>query len=206
MCCRYYMEESPELRPIVEAAGRSKLYRAHMQRIPKPLITTGDVYPESLVPVIASNKAGKKTVFPMIWGYHEEGLRRPIVNARSETAAEKRSFREGWAMHRCIIPATWYYEWTQRPEPDGRTTKQLQYTVMPKDGGLICLCGLYRMEDGYPHFVILTREASEDLAFLHDRMPVILPKEAADQWIDPNRNPHTLVTGARTDMIAEKTG
>ena len=206
MCCRYYMEMSPELRPIVEAAGKSKLYRAHMQRIARPLITTGEVFPDSLVPVIASNKAGKKTVFPMIWGYHEEGICRPIVNARSETAAEKRSFREGWAMHRCIVPASWYYEWTHRPAPDGQTADRVKYAVMPREGGLTCLCGLYRMEDGYPHFVILTREASEGIAFLHDRMPVILPKEAADQWIDPNRNPHTLLSGALTDMIAEKTG
>ena len=206
MCCRYYMEMSPELRPIVEAAGRSKLYRDNIQRIARPLITSGEVFPESLVPVIASNRAGKKTVFPMIWGYHEEGISRPIVNARSETAAEKRSFREGWAMHRCIVPATWYYEWDHRPAPDGKTKAREKYALMPRGGKMTCLCGLYRMEDGYPHYVILTREAGEGIAFLHDRMPVILPEEAADQWIDPNRNPHTLLSGALTDMIAEKTG
>ena len=110
MCCRYYMEMSPELRPIVEAAERSKLYLDHRSVLAKPLITEGEVFPDMLVPVIAANRAGKKTVFPMIWGYHEEGIRRLIVNARSETAAEKRSFREGWAMHRCIIPASWYFE------------------------------------------------------------------------------------------------
>ena len=204
MCCRYYMEMSPELRPIVEAAGRSKLYLNSMKKIPKPLTVEGEVNPEALVPVIASSRSGKKTVYPMLWGYHEEGIRHAIVNARSETAAEKRSFREGWAMHRCIIPASWYYEWQHLPAPDGKSEKKIKYAVMPRAGKMTCLCGLYRMEDGYPHFVILTREAGESTAFLHERMPVILPKEAAEQWIDPNRNPHTLMECALTDMITEK--
>jgi len=204
MCCRYYMEMSPELRPIVEAAGRSRLYQSSMAKIPKPLTVEGVVNPEALVPVIASSRSGKKTVYPMLWGYHEEGLSRAIVNARSETAAEKRSFREGWATHRCIIPASWYYEWQHLPEPDGKSVKRIKYAIMPSVGKMTCLCGLYRMEDGYPHFVILTREAGESTAFLHKRMPVILPEEAAEQWIDPNRNPHTLMECALTDMITEK--
>lgn len=204
MCCRYYMEMSPALRPIVEAAGRSALYRNNMEKIARALKTSGEISPDSLVPVIASSRSGKKTVYPMLWGYHEEGIRHAIVNARSETAAEKRSFREGWAMHRCIIPASGYYEWQHLPAPDGKSEKKIKHAVMPKEGEITWLCGLYRMEDGYPHFVILTREAGESVAFLHDRMPVILPEDRADEWIDPNRNPHRLIEYAVTDMIAEK--
>ena len=206
MCCRYYMEMSPELRPIVEAAERSKLYLNHRSVLAKPLITEGEVFPDMLVPVIAANKAGKKTVFPMIWGYHEEGIRRLIVNARSETAAEKRSFREGWAMHRCIIPASWYFEWEHRTEPDGKKKTGAKHALKPRGGGLTRICGLYRMENGYPHFVILTREAGEEISFLHDRMPLILPEETADRWIDPNQNPQALLSGGLTDLTAEKTG
>ena len=74
MCCRYYMEMSPELRPIVEAAQRSGLYQKNIARIAKPLTTEGEVFPNMLVPVLASNKAGEKAVFPMIWGYNIEGI------------------------------------------------------------------------------------------------------------------------------------
>ena len=89
MCCRFYMEMSPKLRPIVEAAQKSKLYRDNVARIARPLTTGGEVFPDSLVPVLASNKAREKAVFPMIWGYHFDGIRRTVANARSETAAEK---------------------------------------------------------------------------------------------------------------------
>ncbi len=204
MCCRYYMEMSPELRPFVEAAAQSGLYRNNIARIAKPLTTEGEVFPDSLVPVIATNKAGKRTVFPMIWGYNVKGLHRSIANARLETAAEKPTFRDGWALHRCIIPASWYYEWEHIPTVSGRTKTGARYAIMPKNSDLTYLCGLYRMENDYPHFVILTRNAGENISFIHDRMPVILSKDAVGSWIDPNRNPHVLLSSALTDMTAEK--
>ena len=105
MCCRYYMEMSPELRPIVEAAQRSRLYRNNIGKIARPLITEGEVLPDSLVPVLASSKNGEKSVFPMLWGYHVPGVRRLIANARVETASEKAVFREGWAAHKRLRTA-----------------------------------------------------------------------------------------------------
>ena len=100
------MEMSPKLRPIVEAAQKSQIFRENIARIARPLLTEGEVFPDSLVPVFASSKAGKKAVFPMLWGYNIPGIKRPIANARSETAAEKPTFKEGWAAHRCVIPAS----------------------------------------------------------------------------------------------------
>ena len=204
MCCRFYMELSPALRPIVEAAQRSGLYRNNIQKLAKPLSTEGEVFPEALVPVLATNKAGQKAVFPMLWGYHFPGIARTVANARVETAAEKPAFREGWAAHRCVLPASWYYEWEHRLTPSGKVKTGDKYAIMPKDGSLTWLCGLYRMEDGYPHFVILTREPGESIAFIHDRMPFILPQEAIDNWIDPKHNPHMLLDAALTDMVFEK--
>ena len=82
MCCRYYMEMSPALRPIVEAAGKSRLYQENVERIAKPLKTEGEIFPGYLVPVLAQNKSGRKTVFPMIWGYQIQGISRLVPNAR----------------------------------------------------------------------------------------------------------------------------
>ena len=65
MCCRYYMEMSPALRPIVEAANRSKLRENNLGRLAKKLTTEGEVRPDDLVPVIATGKSGGKKVFPM---------------------------------------------------------------------------------------------------------------------------------------------
>ena len=60
------------------------------------------------------------------------------------------------------------------------------------------------MENSYPHFVILTREPGASIAFLHDRMPFLLPETAIDKWIDPTVNPHVLLSMALTDMAFEK--
>ena len=204
MCCRYYMEMSPALRPIVEAAQRSRLYRASIEKVAKPLITEGEVFPDSLVPVIATSKSGEKSVFPMVWGFHVPGISRTIANARVETAAEKASFRDSWAAHRCAIPASWYYEWEHVPTPSGKSKVGDKYAIMPKGGELTWLCGLYRLEDNFPHFVILTREPGESIAFIHDRMPFILPESEVGHWIDPNRNPHMLIGSAITDVVFEK--
>ena len=204
MCCRYYMELSPKLRPIVEAAQRSGLYRAHVSQIARPLQTEGEVFPGALVPVLATNRRGEPAVFPMLWGYHVPGIARTVVNARAETAAEKPSFQEGWAAHRCVIPASWYYEWEHLPSPGGKTRPGEKYTLMPRGSELTWLCGLYRMEENYPHFVVLTRKPGEEIAFLHDRMPMILPEEAVRDWIDPRVNPHMLLAAALTDMVYEK--
>lgn len=204
MCCRYYMESSPALRPIVEAAQRSKLYINNIQRIAKPLTTEGEVFPDSLVPVIATGKSGQKKVFPMIWGYNVPGINRIIPNARIETASEKAVFRDSWAIHRCAVPASWYYEWEHFSTPSGKSRAGDKYAIMPKDSEMTWLCGFYRLEDEFPHFIILTREPRESIAFIHDRMPFILPESEVDKWIDPNMNPHMLVPSALTDMVFEK--
>ena len=204
MCCRYYMEMSPKLRPIVEAAQKSRLYRDNVARIARPLTTGGEVFPDSLVPVLATNKAGEKAVFPMLWGYNIPGIKRPIANARSESAAEKPAFKEGWATHRCVIPASWYYEWEHTTTPAGKTKAGEKYAILPKDGDMTWLCGIYRMENNYPHFVILTREPGASISFIHDRMPFILPEADVEKWIDPNVNPHVLLSSALTEMVFEK--
>ena len=140
----------------------------------------------------------------MVWGFHIPGISRTIANARVETAAEKASFRDAWAAHRCVIPASWYYEWEHVPTPSGKSKAGDKYAIMPKGGGLTWLCGLYRLENNFPHFVILTREPGESIAFIHDRMPLILPESKVDSWIDPEQNPHMLLGSAITDVVFEK--
>ena len=106
MCCRYYTDMSPELRPYVEAVKSSRLGQIMVEKLGKPLVTYGEVFPSNMVPVIASDKNGKQSVFPMIWGFNVKGLYKPVVNARVETAREKKSFKEAWSTRRCIIPSS----------------------------------------------------------------------------------------------------
>ena len=204
MCCRFYIKENdPDFIPILDGAEKSGLFPRVQKAHPAPLVRAGEVRPTNVAAVLAMDKQQKPALFPMIWGFTTPGRKVPIIKARSESAAEKPLFLEAWETHRCIIPASWYFEWQHLPSEDGRSTIKTKYAIQPKDGNITYLCGLYRIENGLPVFVILTKEAGEDVAHIHDRMPLILPKEAIKAWINPSVSAKTVLPYALTAMKAE---
>ena len=205
MCTRYYMDDAPkELSEIIMKAKRSKLSDTFVKKLARPVITSGEVRPTDVVPVIAPNASRQISVFPMQWGFKNPDHDSIVFNARTETAANKPTFKDAWKSHRCIVPASWYFEWQHYKSPDGKTKTGDKYTIQPAGYDITWLCGLYRMDDDLPHFVILTREPAGELAKIHDRMPLILPKEKIDEWIQPDIQPESLLPYALTDMIFEK--
>ena len=201
MCCRYWTDESPELRAIVEEMNRSSLVGKWQKT--SAVKDFGEIFPADVVPVIAPDRCGTRAVYPMKWGYSGRSL---LLNARSESAADKPTFREDWVRHRCIVPASWYFEWEHFAGNDGKRHTGGRYMIRPKDSALTWLCGLYRIEGGMPVFVVLTREAGEGIRFIHDRMPLIMPENLVDEWIRPDARPEDLLPCALTDMVFEKTG
>lgn len=199
MCCRYWVEESPELREIVEEMNRSPL--VHKWQQTTGIKTYGEIRPTDVVPVIAPNRSGMRAVFPMRWGYPGKTL---LMNARTETAASKPTFKEDWHKHRCIVPASWYFEWEHRLGNDGKKHTGDKYMIQPKDSTMTWLCGLYRIEDGLPHFVVLTREPGEEIRFIHDRMPLIMPERLVDEWVRPDTKPEELLRHSLSEMVYEK--
>ena len=199
MCCRYWTEESPELREIVEEMNRSPLVDRWQKT--KGITAYGEIRPADIVPVIAPNRAGNRAVYPMKWGFSGKSL---LMNARVESAASKPTFREAWEKHRCIVPASWYYEWEHRRGSDGKVYTGDKYMIQPKNSTMTWLCGLYRIEEGLPVFVVLTREPGEEIRFIHDRMPLILPENLVGQWIRPDTRPESLLEYALTEMVYEK--
>ena len=202
MCCRFYMEMTPELRPIVEAANRSKLTWRMIEKLARPLRTSGEIRPGDIAPAMATSRAGNRMAFPMLWGFQgKSGL---MINARSETAGEKLLFREAWEAHRCALPASWYYEWEHFSMPDGRKKRGERFLIQPRGLEMYWLAGLYRIEEGIPRFTVLTRAAVPALREIHDRMPVIFSGEEMEKWIRPDQDPRSLVERALTDMVAER--
>jgi len=209
MCSRYFVDMSPELRPIIEQARGTSLASRMVHDLGRPVIAQGEVRPTDIAPVIASNRMGQPSVFPMIWGFFSSDIdntrrSQPLFNARSETASQKRTFRECWFRRRCIIPCSWYFEWEHLKRADGSSKAGDKYIIQPSGTTVTYLAGLYRMEGNYPHFTILTREPSEGLLKLHDRMPVILPAGLISDWIRPDGSPDGVICHALTDMIVEK--
>ena len=199
MCCRYWADESPELRAIVEEMNRSSLVRKWQEKT--GIKTHGEIRPTDVVPVIAPNRAGERAIFPMKWGFSGKSL---LINARSETAALKPTYQESWKRRRCIVPASWYYEWEHLRGSDGKTRTGDRFMIQPKGADMTWLCGLYRMEEGFPVFVILTREPGDEIRFIHDRMPLILPESAVEDWIRPDGRPEEVLGEALTEMVFER--
>ncbi len=111
-----------------------------------------------------------------------------MINARSETVAEKPSFRAPFKRRRCIIPASGFYEWQKTA--DG---KQPIY-IHPTDDTTFALAGLWESwhsPDGgeIETCTILTVSPNELMAPIHNRMPVILEKEDYDVWLQPGNQP-----------------
>lgn len=115
-----------------------------------------------------------------------------MINARSETLAEKPAFKKLFATKRCIVPVDGFYEWKVIP---GQKKKQPYYITRP-DGEPFAFAGLWaqwRGSDATGDVVVLrsttivTGSPNEKMAEIHDRMPVMLPPTAWDEWLDPDQ-------------------
>lgn len=201
MCCRYWIGQSSWLDPIVELMNRSPLAEVFAQR--GNVVSRGEVRPTDVAPVIATARSGGRAVFPMRWGFRGKSL---LINARVETAAERPAFREAWAGHRCVVPASYYFEWEHLTGEDGKKKTGDRFQLCPRGDEVTWLAGLYRIEDGLPCFVVLTREPGDGIRFIHDRMPLMLPESSVDEWIRPGADPEKVVRTAMTDIAFERAG
>jgi putative SOS response-associated peptidase YedK len=167
LCGRYFIESNDnELTEIIAAAERS----AAGYSAPVPF-NSGEIFPGAAAPVITAEREVKF----MTWGFPDWTGKRPHINARSETAAAARTFREAMAVRRCIIPASSYYEWKSIDKK-----QKEKYEFRLPDRSPLYMAGIYS-PDG--RFAVLTREAAPELSEIHDRMPVILLKERTTAWL-----------------------
>ena len=135
---------------------------------------------------------------------HKIGNR--LINARGETLAEKPSFRTAFKRRRCLIPATGFYEWQRNP--DGRTKTPIYIAL--KSGTPFAFAGLWESwhsPEGQriQSCTIITTEPNDLMAPIHNRMPVIIPADAYNLWLDPAERTDLqdlLVPYAAQEMIA----
>jgi putative SOS response-associated peptidase YedK len=125
------------------------------------------------------------------WADDPATLGLKLINARSETMLEKASFRDA---RRCLVLADGFYEWEQRP---GQPKQP--WWVTRADGEPFAFAGLWatwRAGAGVEPLrtvAIVTTAASEQLAHVHERMPVILARSAEAAWLDPATRPGELL-------------
>ena len=143
-----------------------------------------NVAPGQTVPVIVQGEAGR-SMRKMGWGLIPSWTKDPAIgyrsiNARVETVAEKPTFRTASKKRHCLVPATGFYEWKT-------VGKKKLPTAFRLRSGLFAFAGLWEKwrdcDSALETFTILTAMANEVVGKLHDRMPVVLPQEAYEQWL-----------------------
>ncbi|MDR0905301.1 MAG: SOS response-associated peptidase [Oscillospiraceae bacterium] len=161
MCGRFLTEEDDEMDALIELSRIGDAFKY------------GEVFPTNIVPVVT----GAGTAAAMKWGFPGFAPGKPpLINARSETIATTRTFRKSFFERKCLVPATAYYEW--RPLPSKKKDK---YEFALADRKLIFMAGIYT-ENG--EFAILTRDATPEFRDIHERMPVIIPRERHAEWFN----------------------
>lgn len=159
-----------------------------------------DIRPTNIAPIIRIAN-GKRLAIPTRWGLipswaKDEGIAQHTFNARAETLAEKPSFRAAFRRHRCIVPATAFYEW----RAIGGQKRKQRLRFESSDGQPLGLAGLWeswkRPESGeaVETFTIITTNANGFMAPVHDRAPVILSDSDSDAWLDPDENNPLLLS------------
>ena len=205
MCGRYTLTCTPEV--IAEAFQ---------------LETTPDLLPrynvapsQSVVCVRAALPVRNREAVNLRWGLIPAWAGDPamgvkLINARSETVAEKPSFRKSFRQRRCLVLADGYYEWKREG------ARKQPYFIRLKTERPFAFAGLWdRWNNGegktIESCVVLTTKPNERLAAIHDRMPVILDPDAYEPWLDPGLQDATrlvtfLAPYSSDAMIADPVG
>jgi putative SOS response-associated peptidase YedK len=121
-----------------------------------------------------------------------------LINARADTVAEKPSFKGALAQRRCLIPTDGFFEWAPPPHGAPKTAPKQPWWFRMRDESPFALAGLWEEwtpPDGPPvaSFTLITTEANDVVAPVHDRMPVIVPQPAYAAWLDPTSRDVALV-------------
>ncbi len=165
--------------------------------IPDNLTPRYNIAPTQPVAVVPNTGENKLDFF--LWGLIPSWAKDPeignrLINARSETLAEKPSFRTAYRRRRCLVLADGFYEW--QLNPDGKTKTPV--FIRLKSGAPFAFAGLWEIwmhPDGSEvrSTTIITTKPNQLMQPIHNRMPVILPPDTYEKWLDPSeQGPESL--------------
>ena len=152
---------------------------------------------QELLVIRQNPKTGERSLDLLKWGLiphwckDPKGGRKPI-NAKSETVARLPMFREAYWSRRCILPVDGFYEWMAI-----KGGKQ-PYAIAMKDRSPFGIAGIWEnwknpAGEWLRTFAVLTTDANELVARIHDRMPAILKPSDYERWLGPEPDPHDLL-------------
>lgn len=169
-----------------------------------PPVPNYNVCPTNRIHVVTGD--GQRRLVSMRWGFLPHWYKTPndgplLINARSETIAEKPAFRAACRERRCLIPVSGFYEWTKDAEG-----KRLPWYITRADGETTVLAGVWQVwergEDRLVTCAIVTTPASEAMTAIHTRMPLSLDPDEWPLWLgEEGKGAATLMTPAPEDRF-----
>lgn len=156
------------------------------QEVIENLKPSYNVAPSQNVPAVRIEE-GQRTACLLRWGLipfwaKDKKIGYKMINARAETVAEKPAYRSAFKRHRCLIPASGFYEWRQ-------TNGKQPYNIHMKNGRPFAFAGLWEHweheDEKIESCTIIVTDGNELMQPIHNRMPVILNQQDFDLWLDP---------------------
>ena len=191
MCGRYAISKLPE-----ELIEEFEISAGHTGKV---LPADWNISPTKEIYIIRNNENEKRELVNLSWGLiapwsktTEEAVKSQssAINARTETVESKPTFKNAFKYHRCLIPATGYYEWATEL---GKYPSKQPFYIHSKVNKTLAFAGIYstwRNEKGESKesAALITRPAVDFLEKIHHRMPTFLPQDRWDAWLDYDQN------------------
>lgn len=190
MCGRFAVDKNPE----ELAAETQAVWDEGAEFLP-----SWNTCPTSFTPVLCEEKLYSRS-WGLIPGWAKDDSRRAgLINARIETLDSKPAFKNLTGTRQCIVPVSGYYEWQVRGDT------KIPYYIYRNDKSLMLLAGLWdkwidRQGNDLFTFTIITRDATENLAHIHNRMPVALGLNDARDWSSNNLKHVQLIECSLADF------
>lgn len=179
MCGRYYIDiDNDELKRILHEAQKN-IYENYK---------TGEIFPTNIAPIYIEDNNKMKPILAK-WGFPKWGGKGVIINARAESINEKPMFKKLASQNRCIVPASYYFEW--KNEEHGK----YKYKINNPDSN-VYMAGLYNIVTNKENkqlslfepnmdifYTIITRNANESVSHIHNRMPLIFNRDEMQEWL-----------------------
>ena len=156
-----------------------------------------NISPTTTIPFISERKNGATTrgISLAAWGLiptwaKDSSRQANAINARVESISEKPTFREAFKSRRCLVPVSGYYEWATEL---GQYRPKQPFFISNKESKTLAIAGIYEewinpeSNQSLTTAAIITRSAVGAVAPIHNRMPVILPRQLWDTWLNPDQ-------------------
>ena len=179
MCGRYYIDiDNEEIKRILKEAQKN-IYENYK---------TGEIFPTNIAPIYIEDDINMKPLLAK-WGFPKWDGKGVIINARAESINEKPMFKKLLLSNRCIVPASYYFEWKQE------NNRKEKYKIKRR-GSNIYMAGLYNIvadnsrqlslfnQSMDVYYTIITRNSNDSVSRIHKRMPLIFDAQEMFDWLE----------------------